>query len=39
MPYDSSEFPDLSNNTEDLSEDPFKYRILCPECTSLFCVR
>ena len=39
MPYDSSEFPDLSNNTEDTSEDPFKYRILCPECTSLFCVR
>lgn len=39
MPYDSSEFPDLSNNTEDPSEDPFKYRILCPECTSLFCVR
>ena len=39
MPYDSSEFPDLRKNTEDPSEDPFKYRILCPECTSLFCVR
>ena len=40
MPYDCSEYSDMSNNDDDrLLGDPYKYRILCPECMSLFCVR
>ena len=37
MPYDCSEYSDMSNNDDDkLLGD---IRILCPECMSLFCVR
>ena len=41
MPYDCSEYADISNDSiEDrLLGDPYKYRILCPECMSLFCVK
>lgn len=41
MPYDCSEYIDFTNNDEDdrMIGDPYKYRILCPECTSLFCVK
>jgi len=38
MPYDSSLYIDLCNNEVD-NRDPFKYRILCPECMTLMCVR
>ena len=39
MPYDSSLYIDMSNTEITQDNDPYKYRILCPECMSLMCVR
>lgn len=39
MPYDASLFGDISSNAPVTPSNMYKYRVLCPECMSLFCVK